>query len=700
MRRRSVTRDALFRIACAGSLSALITTLADCTSAEPPATSEIASNTTPASTWQTDRVHVPRFADQPLTIRDPRSTMTVTSRLRESMHVAHIALAGGSFSAADAIAGGGNLTLRLTSHGAEDFVRLPSPSRSSMSYELTLDAQVAGLRLVENSLELLDHDGMPRLRIERPYLVDSSNKRLPIALSLEGCAVSMSPLSPFHRPVLPAGSRSCVVRVSWNKNAATYPVVVDPAWSGTDTMSTARYEHAHFLLPNGDLLVAGGLTGDPLALEETTATAEIYSGGVWANTTSLLEPRVLGATAALPNGDLLVTGGLRQDSMGQTILGSSEIYSVTTGLWTSSGALVNARSGHTATAVGDGTILVAGGYDNSGSHFDSAELYSSGHFALAGAINTARFDHVAVALAGNRVLLGAGTNAFTGALASLELYTAGSGWAAASSLASMTTPRLLMTGTLLANGDVVFIGGYNAADLTLGTSETYHPATNTWSTARGTLVHPRYDAVSTLLRDGRVLVVGGENAAGDFRDGEIYDPTTTTFSDFCGMTDWRAYGHSATLLNDGAVLVAGGHDYLPSRILASSDLFDLTLDAGVDASFCIRPATVDGGPLRDAAPDAALDASRDGGADARTSPDATSDATTPTPEEDSSADGGSEIDAESVAFVAEGGCSLGPKDQEPRGTLFFLSALATCVVRQRRRRQKHSGRRFGPDDSR
>jgi hypothetical protein len=631
--------------------------------------------------------------------------MTLRSRLREAQH----RLAENTHQSIiyrDAIRGGGDVAFRATANGAEDFVKLPSPVVTSLSYELNLDSHVAGLRLVANSLELLDANGFPRLRVQTPYLIDSSRKSLPIVLSVEGCAVSTNLAPPFHKRVTAPGSQTCVLHLTWTATAAQYPIVVDPGWMTTDALNTPRFEHIAVLLSTGDLLVAGGQTGDPLSIETTTATTETYSGGVWASSGPLMNDRAIAAAATLANGNVLVTGGLSQAADGaQTILGTSEIYDVAAGTWSASGMLINARSGHTATAVGDGTVLVAGGYDNSGDHYDSAELYSAGNFTAAGTINTSRFDHVGVTLSGNRVLLGAGTNAFSGALASIELYTAGSGWAAADTLTSMSQPRLLMSAAALQNGDVVFIGGYNDTDLALGSAETYHPLTNTWSTGSGTMLHPRYHAVAATLSSGQVLVVGGEDGSGNYRDAELYDPSTTQFSDFCGMSEASAYGHTATLLNDGDVLVAGGHGYQPSRILDSASLFDLSVDAGAvggldggwdfeDASACDHPLSVivDSGSTSDA--------SDDGGepiVDAA-SPESDAGSDSGLPSKPSSGPEASSSAVQTGFFSASGGCNVSTRsgDRGNRSFPVFFGGFAIFFVLIRSRRWQHFARRSRP----
>ena len=131
------------------------------------------------------------------------------------------------------------------------------------------------------------------------------------------------------------------------------------------------------------------------------------------------------ATATLSNGDILVSGGLT--NQGMDVLGSAEIYSPQTGLWRGTGQLAVPRAGHTATEIGDGTVLVSAGYDNSGDHFTEAELFDGSAFRPAGKINQTRYFHTAVALGGGRVLVGGGTDPMSGALGSVELYTAGIG---------------------------------------------------------------------------------------------------------------------------------------------------------------------------------------------------------------------------------------------------------------------------------
>ena len=59
----------------------------------------------------------------------------------------------------------------------------------------------------------------------------------------------------------------------------------------------------------------------------------------------------------LPNGQVLVAGGFT----GISNLASAELYDPATGLWTTTGSMATARYRHTATLLPNGQVLVAGG---------------------------------------------------------------------------------------------------------------------------------------------------------------------------------------------------------------------------------------------------------------------------------------------------------------------------------------------------
>jgi hypothetical protein len=123
------------------------------------------------------------------------------------------------------------------------------------------------------------------------------------------------------------------------------------------------------------VLVAGGVgnRGD-------LASAELYepTSGTWTTTGSLATGRYSHTATLLPNGNLLVAGGYNPGDP-DGALASAELYDPASGTWTTTGSLNAARYRHTATLLPNGNLLVAGGYNpgDPAGVLASAELYTS-----------------------------------------------------------------------------------------------------------------------------------------------------------------------------------------------------------------------------------------------------------------------------------------------------------------------------------
>jgi hypothetical protein len=131
--------------------------------------------------------------------------------------------------------------------------------------------------------------------------------------------------------------------------------------------------------------------------------------------------------------------------------------------------------------------------------------------------------------------------------------------------ASMSEPRAGQTATLLLNGQVLVAGGYNGFVANVGGSHTnldlveiFNANTDTWTRAAPMLI-PRSFQAATLLQNGRVLVVGGwETLAGEEKGptAEAYDPASNTWTSIPTPEELQAVG-SASLLPSGWVLLTG-----------------------------------------------------------------------------------------------------------------------------------------------
>jgi N-acetylneuraminic acid mutarotase len=136
---------------------------------------------------------------------------------------------------------------------------------------------------------------------------------------------------------------------------------------------------AHFLpstttvLPSGKVLVLGNYF---VSNNVAFPASQVYDPQTnqWTSRAAMVHSRVNDTATLLRRGLVLVTGGDDQLGGARSVMGTSELYDPASNRWSPTGSLAVPRSGHTATLLKDGTVLVAGG-----SFLDSlgdAELYT------------------------------------------------------------------------------------------------------------------------------------------------------------------------------------------------------------------------------------------------------------------------------------------------------------------------------------
>ena len=337
--------------------------------------------------------------------------------------------------------------------------------------------------------------------------------------------------------------------------------VTTPSWTHTGHLHTARVFHTATLMPNGKVLVVGGISG-LIVLN----SAEMYdpASGHWSAMGSLNVPRFLFTATLLRNGKVLVAGG-NSGPLSPTT-NTAELYDPATGIWSATGNLNTTRSWHSAVMLQDGKVLIAGGWDGD-SLLQTAEIYDpdTGTWTLTSKLKAARYGQTATLLNDGRALIAGGSDDadLASTLASAELYDpATETW---SITGSLNIPRIFQTATLLPNGKVLVAGGYNWPPTSLDSAELYDSANGTWSVT-GTLIAARDGQTATLLPNGNVLLAGGVDWNEDgnhafhplaLSSAESFDPTTETWSTTADLNFARD-SHTATLLPNGKVLVAGG----------------------------------------------------------------------------------------------------------------------------------------------
>jgi hypothetical protein len=252
-------------------------------------------------------------------------------------------------------------------------------------------------------------------------------------------------------------------------------------------------------MANGEVLIAGGVSGT------YTASAELYSPstGRWTSTGSMTVPRAFAGAALLQNSEVLMAGGSNLEG---TSNATAELYNPTTGRWTST---TNMPSGHSSPAVSlaNGKVLVMGGggviYDPA-----SGRWTATGSFYYGGGTN------------GSAVLLRTGDVLLYGnkfSCYAAQFFTpATNAWARTMGQCGNDVSAgplvLLPTGKVLLAGDEITYSGHTTPTARCAL---YDPATNTWASTGSLLQATRRTA--TLLPNGKVLSVGGSDA-------ELYTP--------------------------------------------------------------------------------------------------------------------------------------------------------------------------------
>lgn len=350
---------------------------------------------------------------------------------------------------------------------------------------------------------------------------------------------------------------------SWELEIETHRV------TPTGSMLAGRRDHATALLPDGRILVTGGSDGSG-----TLNRAEVFDpgSGRWSAVGDLTTPRSQHSAVVLPDGRVLITGGLN----GGTTLASAELFDPATGTFTPTASLAESRANHSVTLLGDGRVLVAGGNEiliqrDSAEIFDPATQTWSG----TGSLGTARSSHTATLLQDGTVMV-AGGNAtsatpFSATLANVEIFDPETGtWSASGSL---SVSRSSHGATRLVDGRVAVIGGGTRNSILftpVSSIEIYDPNSGNWSTA-GNLNTARFGATGTLLPDGRILVVGGNSGTFAVASSEIFDPGSGVTFSGAPLQSPRD-GHTATMLPGGRILICGGSD--GSFYRAAAEIYD------------------------------------------------------------------------------------------------------------------------------
>jgi len=163
--------------------------------------------------------------------------------------------------------------------------------------------------------------------------------------------------------------------------------IYDPAlgrFASAPFTSSDRAMHAATALADGRVLLSGGWSSwyppDGFGEFHTLASAEVFDPAIggWSPVNELSLKRYAHTQTLLVDGSVLAIGGTASQgavpNLTYTTLSSIELRLGGTGASVHVGNLVRGRSYHTATRLGDGTVLIVGGVDTDGAATTTVEL--------------------------------------------------------------------------------------------------------------------------------------------------------------------------------------------------------------------------------------------------------------------------------------------------------------------------------------
>jgi hypothetical protein len=370
-------------------------------------------------------------------------------------------------------------------------------------------------------------------------------------------------------------------------------------------MAPARLPDGRILLCGGADLIGADACGagcDELIASRSVDIFDPATGLIYPSV-KLNTPRALATATRLPDGNILVVGGARRVRLDpaaglpfsvspEDVVDTFEVYLPNEHLWIEK-PLPEGRVFHSATHIGDGKVLVAGGGTDFTTALQSAIMFdpageSVGDFSrVTSNMDTPRLGHAAIHLGDGRVLMLGGATLTT--KPPMEEFSSDTGAFKARQFSGSPLNLFFHSAGIipLRPDEILLCGGSffdGAGSLNAPMKENVRILSHISSSKEidsqdgPSMENPHLMLNMVELGTHRLLVAGGfvDLSLTPGQAVELFDPTSTTFSvPYAGGVDTTLStprgGHSAITVSGGRALCAGGLG--SAGLLGSAEIF-------------------------------------------------------------------------------------------------------------------------------
>ncbi len=337
-------------------------------------------------------------------------------------------------------------------------------------------------------------------------------------------------------------------------------------WTSTSSIDTSRIRFTATVLPNGNVMIIGGMNGPELS------SCEIYNSNTdtWTAAENLPVPRQQHTATLINDSIILVIGGVSTSNS----LDHVDAYNINTNTWSSKSPLPYRPAGHSATLLENGKILIAGGWEApSYDWFRTSVIYdyetdsysNQGNFGASTA--DARDAHSSILLNNGNVLIAGGIGSSGGQENSFIYDVVNNVW---SSAIPFTGKRASSSIIKLESGNLLLIGGYDWMSFNFSNNiQMFDAETETWDSYLDMATNRALSSVA-FLPDGKILLAGGNNSTGSLSEAILIDTISVTETIIDPLPDGRYHAQAITLDDNRIMLISGmraANDYYNDAII-------------------------------------------------------------------------------------------------------------------------------------